>query len=80
VVVEILGGYGMVRRLETLGIRVGVRITKLSAQFMHGPIVIQVNNTQAAIGFGMARRIVVEKQEARGQRQENWGIGNDKEL
>jgi hypothetical protein len=28
----------------------------------------------------MARRIVVEKQEARGQRQENWGIGNDKEL
>lgn len=80
VVVEIQGGWGMVRRLETLGIRVGVRIRKLSAQLMRGPVVVQVNNTQAAIGFGMARRIVVEKQEARSQRQENREISDDKEL
>ncbi len=59
-VVEISGGKGLVRRLEALGIVPGAEITKISEQIMHGPVVIRTGNTQIAIGYGMARRVVVE--------------------
>jgi len=53
------GGHGLVRRLEAMGVRPGVKITKLSGQLMQGPIVIKVGSTQVALGFGMARKIKV---------------------
>lgn len=59
-VVKIDGGLGLLRKLESLGIRNGVEIKKTSAQIMRGPITIQVGNTQVAIGYGMARRIFVK--------------------
>jgi ferrous iron transport protein A len=59
-IVKLQGGYGLTSRLEAMGIRVGVTITKKSAQLMRGPIIAQVGNTQVAIGFGMARKIMVE--------------------
>ena len=59
-VVQIEGGAGLVNRLSALGIRVGKRITKVSSMVMHGPITIQIDNAQVALGFGMANRIVVE--------------------
>lgn len=61
IVVRILGGYGLRKKLETLGIREGMEIMKVSSQFMGGPLIVQVGNTQVAIGFGMARKILVEK-------------------
>ena len=60
VVVQIQGGHGLVNRLNSLGIRPGKRITKTSSMIMRGPVTIQVDRTQIAIGFGMARRIIVE--------------------
>jgi len=59
-VVQIKGGHGLVNRLSTLGIRPGRRITKLSSMLMRGPVTIQVDRAQVAIGFGMARKITVE--------------------
>ena len=58
-VVGIQGGWGMLRKLEALGIRKGVKVKKLSAQPMRGPVFVQTGNTKVAIGFGMARRILV---------------------
>lgn len=58
-VVEIHGGYGLIRRLQALGIRVGVRVIKVSSQIMHGPVTVQIGNTRVAIGFGMAGKIIV---------------------
>ncbi len=58
-VVEIQGGFGLVRRLESLGIRVGKKLTKISSQFMRGPITVRIDNFQVALGFGMARKIIV---------------------
>jgi ferrous iron transport protein A len=55
------GGCGMIAKLEAMGIRPSITITKISAQFMHGPVIIKAGNTQLAIGFGMAKRIMVEK-------------------
>ena len=60
VVIQIQGGHGLVNRLNALGIRAGKRITKLSSMIMRGPVTIQVDGAQVAIGFGMARRIIVE--------------------
>jgi len=60
VVVQIQGGHGLINRLNSLGIRPGKRITKLSSMIMRGPVTIQVDRAQVAIGFGMARRIIVE--------------------
>ena len=60
-VVDIQGGWGLIRKLDALGIRRGVKIMKISSQFLRGPVIIQVGGTQVAIGFGMAKRIIVEK-------------------
>lgn len=59
-VIEIQGGYGLNRRLESLGIRVGKKVTKVSSQLMRGPVTLRVDNSQVAIGFGMAMKILVE--------------------
>ncbi len=60
VIVDIQGGAGLVRHLESLGVRAGKRATKISAQFWRGPQVIKIDNTQVAIGFGMSRKVYVE--------------------
>ena len=60
VVVEIQGGVGLVRRLESMGVRKGKKITKISAQFWRGPQIVKVDNTQVAIGFGMAVKISIK--------------------
>ena len=59
-VVEMQGGVGFSRRLEAMGIRPGKKITKTSAQFWRGPQIVEVGNSRVAIGFGMAKRILVE--------------------
>ncbi len=59
VVIEVNGGYGLVRRLESLGIRVGKKVTKVSSQFVRGPITVRIDGFQVALGFGMAKKILV---------------------
>jgi len=59
-VVGVLGGHGLIRRLDALGIRPGRKVTKLSSTLFRGPIILRVDNTQVAVGFGMARKIIVE--------------------
>ena len=60
VVKQINGGHSIVNRLNSLGIRPGKRIRKTSSMIMHGPITIEVDRAQIALGFGMARRIIVD--------------------
>ncbi len=59
-VIQIQGGHGLINRLNALGVRPGQRVTKVSSMFMRGPVTIQIGNAQIAIGFGMAKRIMVE--------------------
>jgi ferrous iron transport protein A len=54
-VITMHGGRGMTAKLEALGIRPGVVITKVSGQIMRGPVIIRVGNTQVAIGFFKAQ-------------------------
>ena len=57
---EILGGRGMIARLNALGVMPGKKVTKISTMMMHGPVVFKVNNTEIALGFGQTSRIMVE--------------------
>ena len=59
-VVGVMGGMGLMRRLDALGIRPGRKVTKLSSTLFRGPVMVRVNSTQVAVGFGMARKIMVE--------------------
>lgn len=59
-VVEILGGHGLVARLEALGIRPGAEVKKISSVFLRGPITVEVHDTKVAMGYGMARKVLVK--------------------
>ena len=59
-VVEIQGGFGVIDRLNALGIIPGKRITKISSMLARGPVAIQVDRAQLAIGYGMANKIIIQ--------------------
>lgn len=59
-IVEIQGGQNVVNRLNALNIRLGKTVKKVSSMLMHGPVTIDVGNARVAIGYGMAKRIIVE--------------------
>lgn len=50
----------MQQRLDSLGIRVGKSVTKVSSQLMRGPVTIRIDSFQVAVGFGMAKKILVK--------------------
>ena len=60
VVTGIAGGMGAARRLESMGIRVGKRITKQSAMVMRGPITVRVGSTTIGFGYGIASKVMVD--------------------
>jgi Fe2+ transport system protein FeoA len=59
-VVGLLGGREAVGRLEAMGIGIGSVIEKKSSALRRGPIVIEWGSTQVALGFGIAKGILVE--------------------
>ncbi len=62
-VVQIQGGHGLASRLSNIGLRPGKKLTKVSSMLMRGPVTVQVDSIQLAIGFGMAGKIMVEVEE-----------------
>ena len=62
-IVELCGGQGFIKRICALGIKEGKEIQKVSSQVWQGPITVKVGSFQAAIGFGMAKKIIVEVEE-----------------
>lgn len=59
VVSSIIGGGKFLLKLESMGIRPGSKVKKISNLFHRGPVVIHVGGTEVAIGYRMARRILV---------------------
>lgn len=62
-IINILGGRGIAQRLETMGIIPGRTIRKKSNAPMHGPVILETDTMQVAIGYGMAKKILVEPQQ-----------------
>ncbi len=59
-VTRIEGGHGFRRHLACLGIRVNKKICRVTAQPFRGPMVVEVDGKQIAMGRGMCQRIFVE--------------------
>jgi len=59
VIEGINGGQSLIDRLNALGIRPGKEITKISSMFMRGPVTVQIDRSQVAIGMGMAKKILI---------------------
>lgn len=62
-VIDLMGGHSFEKKLDALGIRIGKEVTKISDMVMNGPVTIKIDNTKVAIGNGMARKIIVNKEE-----------------
>lgn len=60
IIVGVTGGFGLQRRLATLGIRINKKVRMITAQPFRGPIVVEVDRTRVAIGLGMAWKVLVE--------------------
>jgi ferrous iron transport protein A len=56
--IDIIGGRGIRSKLYSMGLIPGIKLTVLGNR--GGPIMIAVNDTRLALGFGMARKIMVE--------------------
>ena len=59
-VVAIQAGFGLTRRLDAMGIRPGITLTKIAGSPFGGPVVLRVGHIQLALGYGMALKILVE--------------------
>jgi len=59
-VLVIQAGFGLTSRLDSMGIRPGVRLEKISGSPFHGPVTIRVGNVNLALGHGMAAKILVQ--------------------
>lgn len=57
---RIEGGEKLKRRFASLGIRVGKPIRKITSGVLRGPVVVKIDETQVAIGRGMAKKVIVE--------------------
>ena len=58
-IIGINAGMGATRRLTSLGLTPGTKITKLSSAPFHGPIQLRVRETRLALGRGLAAKIIV---------------------
>jgi Fe2+ transport system protein FeoA len=59
IILAIDGGRNFASKIESMGLHIGVTIEIVSAQLLHGPVTIRVGSTQAALGYGMAGKIMV---------------------
>ncbi len=60
-IVSVDAGCGLRNKLCCMNIRQGKPIKKILSQPLRGPIIIEIDNRQCAIGRGMARKILVEE-------------------
>ena len=59
-ILEVNGGRGVRQRLGNLGIHIGDTVNVVRSAHFKGPVLIEVNGVEVAIGQGMARKIEVE--------------------
>jgi ferrous iron transport protein A len=58
-ILKIIGGHGIINKLEALGVRIGKKIKKINSAKRGGPLVFEIDNTQIAIGKGIAKKILI---------------------
>lgn len=64
-VIAVRGGRGLVMRLSHLGILPGAVVRAVAQAPLHGPLLVEVNGAQVALGRGVARRVLVQPIESK---------------
>jgi ferrous iron transport protein A len=59
-VIEVQGGWGLRQKLSELGILPNEVVTLANASAWQGPVLVQVNCNEVALGKGVARKVLVE--------------------
>jgi len=59
IVVEVRGGWGLVRRLAELGFTSGTKVKVLNSA-PSGPLLVMVRGSRVALGRGLAMKIIVK--------------------
>lgn len=59
-IIELHGNNEIMTKLEAMGVVPGAIITKKSAILSKGPIVIEKDLVQFAVGYNVAKKIIVE--------------------
>lgn len=57
---QITGGHGQKRHLRSMGLREGKNVRIITKQPIGGPIIVDMDGNQIAIGRGMAVRVLVD--------------------
>ncbi|MFH1855958.1 MAG: FeoA family protein [Candidatus Omnitrophota bacterium] len=60
VIKEIGGGERITARLNSMGLRQGKKIKKISSHFWRGPQTVEVDGMKLAVGFGTAKKIIIQ--------------------
>jgi ferrous iron transport protein A len=47
-------------KMNSLNVRIGKKLKKISNSILKGPVVVEVDNTRVAIGWGMAKKVFLE--------------------
>jgi len=47
-------------KMNSLNVRIGKKLKKISNSILKGPVVVEVDNTRVAIGWGMAQKVFLE--------------------
>ncbi|KYK31184.1 MAG: ferrous iron transport protein A [Theionarchaea archaeon] len=59
-VLEVQGGWGLRQKLSELGIFPEQIVTIATTSLWRGPVLVEVNSNEVALGRGVARKVVVE--------------------
>lgn len=62
-ILKISGGRGIRQHLQCLGIHIGDIVTIKKSSFLGGPVLLEINGYDVALGKGVASRIEVEEVE-----------------
>lgn len=75
IIKELQGGHGLQRKLESLGIRAGKTVRRINEPGSGGPVVLEIDGSKSAVGYGMARKIMVEVQQIKVLLMGNPNVG-----
>lgn len=62
-ILKISGGKGVRQHLQCLGIHIGDIVTLKKSSFLGGPVLLEINGYDVALGKGVASKIEVEEVE-----------------
>lgn len=60
-ILKISGGKGIRQHLQCLGIHIGDVVTLKKSSFLGGPVLLEINGYDVALGKGVASKIEVEE-------------------